>query len=225
MRANSLRTAFECAVKTAVFGLAGCHRDVADRTHLEVERKYRLTESECDSLPEILRSFGFVPAGYVNMTDTFLPIRDDSEMLRVREEEENGVRHTLLTLKSWLRTPDGGKERQETETQISDFARRALLACGHWLSGSALLSFSKSRCTFDGSLSGLVAKASIDRVSTLGKYSGCYLEVEILVPTGVDVTPARKQIAEFVAALLREAREPVALSYRDMLKLSLKELG
>ncbi len=192
----------------------------AHKSHLEVERKFRISEDEWRRLPETLRARGFEPDGQVIMTDTFLPTSNDGDMMRVRNETEAGKRRTLLTLKSWVRTADGGKERQETERSIGRFLAAVLVTVGRWLNGSHLLSFSKHRQMFATNISGQAVVVSIDRVSGLGEYSGCYLEVEILVPVGQDVTLAREHIYALVSELFGEARQPVELSYMEMLKRS-----
>jgi adenylate cyclase class IV len=192
------------------------------KSYLEVERKFRLTKEESDCLPDKLSTLSFTAAGQVTMTDSFLPTQNAGDMMRVRKElEDEKLARTVLTLKSWVVTADGGKERKETEREITGTLAGLLLVAGRWLKGSELLSFSKHRRLFEGCLSGLEAVVSLDSVDNLGVYSGCYLEVEILVPVGADVTPARQQIAEFVSSLLGEAREPVKLSYMEMLKRSI----
>ena len=189
-------------------------------TVLEVERKFRLAGDEADGLPEKLKRRGFVPAETVDMTDTFLPCPVEGDMARVRVEKHKGTTGTLLTLKTWVRTPDGGKERQETEREIGRAATLLLLFLGRKINGADLLSFGKRRRHFVGRLDNRDAVVSIDSVEGLGQYSGLYLEVEVLVPLGEDVNPARQVIVSLAADLLGEEREQVKQSYMDMLKLS-----
>ena len=195
----------------------------AEKTHLEVERKYRLSPEEVSFLPEKIRSLGFVPASTVSMTDRFLPTAGEGDMVRVRDESESGAKRTLLTFKQWVGTQDGGRERQECEGQVGKLGRRLLLVLGCLVRGSRLLSFSKERQLFDGSLGGRTVVVSIDNVGGLGDYSGFYLEVELLVPLAGDVSSAREAIFGLVVTLLGEEREMVKLSYQDMLKLSLSQ--
>ena len=213
----------EFLVKGKLLKLGGQSCSDGRKAQLEVERKFCLSDDEYESLPEKLGSLGFTAAAAVEMTDTFLPTIDDKEMMRVRVEKGCCVSHVTLTAKSWFTTPDGGRERQEAERQIAAAVGQALVLAGRLLAGSALLSLSKYRQMFVGKLSGLACVVSIDQARELGQYSGCYLEVEILVPIGADVTPAREQIAAFARELLGDGREPVQLSYREMLKLSLQE--
>lgn len=189
-------------------------------TVLEVERKFRLLDGEADGLPEKLKRRGFLPAETVDMTDTFLPCPVEGDMARVRVEKHNGTTRTLLTLKTWVRTPDGGKERQETEREIGRAATLLLLFLGRKVAGADLLFFGKCRKHFVGRFDNRDAVVSIDSVGGLGKYSGLYLEVEVLVPLGEDVNPARQAIVSLAAELLSEEREQVKQSYMDMLKLS-----
>lgn len=190
-----------------------------DQTYLEVERKFRLTEQEAERLPDELARLGFAAADAVDMIDTFLPVQQEGNMARLRVEKHKGTTRILLTLKSWVRTPDGGKERKETENQVGRLTTVFLMLAGRRINGADLLSFSKHRRQFAGTLDGRHVVVSIDHVQGLGEYSGSYLEVEILVPLGEDVNPARRQIAKLVACLLGKEREMVKLSYMEMLKL------
>lgn len=191
----------------------------ADRGHLEVERKFAISQGESLMLPDRLASCGFAYLDKVFMTDTFLPVRTEGEMGRVRvERNANGTR-TMLTHKTWSNTTGGGRERQESETPIGKFTSVCLLTIGRRLKGAELLSFGKHRELFSGHLNGRQAIVSIDQAEGLGKHTGFYLEVEVIVPLGEDVTSAREYIFRLVQELLGEARDPVKLSYLQMLEL------
>lgn len=205
-----------------LFIQAGEQRAGKSGAHMEVERKFRLTEEECSNIPQLLLTRGFSAAGEVIMTDTFLPTAVEGDMARVREECESGKRRTLLTLKTWVATADGGKERKETEREISPLSGKLLLAAGRLAKQSALLFFSKSRNLFAGKLDGCDTVVSIDHVDSLGEYSGRYLEIEIIVPVGAEMDSARERISKLAGELFGETREPVALSYMQMLKRSQK---
>lgn len=190
-------------------------------SHLEVERKFSISQVEAKSLPHKLNAIGFVHSEDVLMTDSFLPA-PDGEMKRVREEHVGPERRYILTRKHWVEI-GGSKERQEAEFELSAFAKTCLLCLGRWLNGSNLLSFSKSRKVYSGRQQAMDVVVSIDHVDGLGTYSGDYLEVEVLVPIGNDVEPARTLILQLAQQLLAEARQPVKQSYLDMLKASYKE--
>src|SRR5438094_561760 len=113
----------------------------SEKTHLEVERKYRITADEASSLPSRLSSKRFVSIGTVDMRDTFLPAKNEGDMVRIRRESDNGKRRTLLTLKKWIVTADGGKEREETEGRLHPLVAVVLLWLGRSLRDSSLLSF------------------------------------------------------------------------------------
>ena len=191
----------------------------SEKSHLEVERKFRISAQDAMSLPARLPTKGFLPAGTVDMTDTFLPAKNEGDMIRIRRESEGSRRQILLTLKKWVVTSDGGKEREETEGSISGVVAVILMWLGRSLRGSSLLSFSKRRQLFAGTLAGRQAVISVDTVSGLGSYSGTYLEIEVLVPVGEDVNGARESIYATAAQLLPDA-EQVKQSYMDMLKLA-----
>jgi adenylate cyclase class IV len=190
--------------------------------HLEVERKFKLSASEPDVLPARLQARGFKPSGVAEMTDFFLPSNDKGEMLRVRRESLDGARpRYLLTLKHWLSTAGGGKERQEAERQVKPILALIWLLVGRFVNGGALLSFSKTRSLFDGVLATpdgeVTAVVSIDEVSGLKAHSGHYLEVEVLMPTSADVASVKDSIFGLAAGILADDRPDVKMSYRDML--------
>jgi predicted adenylyl cyclase CyaB len=185
--------------------------------NFEVERKYSITAKEHADLPGKLRSLGFRHANDVHMTDTFIPTVVDGDMCRIREEREDSRSSYVLTRKTWVHI-DGQKEREEHEEKLTDLTRKTLLELGERLSNRPLLSFSKERTHYirkepDGQI--IVA---LDLVEGLGEYSGDYMEVEILVKKEADVATAREAIREVALDLLGEEREPVQMSYQEMLK-------
>lgn len=186
--------------------------------HFEVERKFHLEDGEVNEVIERLREQGFSPAGVVVMTDTFLPPPAKGEMLRVRDESIGGATRTVFTRKSWINTPEGGKERRETERVVTPFLRTALLLAARMICGD-LASFVKERRLFTGTANNLEVVVSVDEVNGLGKYSGDYLEVEVIVPIGEDTAAARDVIFSVAARLFDGQRSDVGRSYQEMLSL------
>jgi adenylate cyclase class IV len=195
-------------------------RRSAAKGHLEVERKFSLALSEVENLPIRLRELGLKPAGSVTMTDTFIPARKKGEMVRIRDEMTSGTARSLVTLKSWVYLPDGNKERLESEAVISPLFRTLAIVMARYASAKELLSFSKERALFEGTVGARHMVASLDRVSGLGQFSGHFLEVETIVPMGEDPTDARKEIFKFVETLFGKPREDVQRSYMEMLEIS-----
>ena len=200
--------------------LAWFVRRTASKGHLEVERKFSLTLAEAESLPIRLRELGLKPTESITMTDTFIPARKKGEMVRIRDEMTSGAARSLVTLKSWVYLPDGNKERLESEALLSPLFRTLSIIVGRYASAKELLSFSKERALFEGTVGARHMVASIDRVSGLGQYSGHFLEVESIVPLGEDPTAARNEIFKFVETLFGKPREDVQRSYMEMLELS-----
>ena len=192
----------------------------AIKGHLEVERKFSIAATEYESLPSRLTSFDFQAAGCVVMADTFLPARRQGEMLRIRVEETGGAVSSVFTLKSWVDTKGGGRERQEYEAGVSPLVRTLVVMLGRFACGGELLHFSKKRSLFDGKLDGYNVVVCLDQVGGLGRYSGHYMEIECIVPLGENPEQVRKQIFVFVEKLLGAAREDIKMSYREMLDSS-----
>lgn len=189
--------------------------------HLEVERKFSITQSETESLPIRLRELGFRPSGSVTMSDTFFPPRKKGEMMRVRDEVTAGSNcRSVFTLKSWVHTDEGAKERLESESVVSPLMRTIAIIIGRYATGRELLNFSKERSLYEGKLNDLDFVVAIDRVNGLGKFSGHFLEVECIVPLGEDPAKARTEIFKFVETLFGTPREDVKKSYLEMLELS-----
>ena len=192
----------------------------AKKGHLEVERKFSITASESESLPLKLRELQFRPSGSVSMTDTFIPPREAGEMMRVRDEVTADSARSVFTLKSWVHTTGGGKERKESEAEVSPLLRTLAIMLARFVSPGELLSFSKDRALFEGKISGRELVVALDRVTGLGEYSGHFLEAECIVPLGEDPSKVQEIIFELVEQLFGSRREDVKRSYLDMLKLS-----
>lgn len=186
------------------------------KSNFEVERKFRLAKNEYAVVEQRLKEMGFEADAIVEMTDYFLPTRVDGEMHRVRDEAQAGDKITVVTIKEWVQIA-GGRERRELEDGIGQSARYVLLLVGRLLRGSKLLSFSKRRIPHTNPLEPGVVIA-LDTVFGLGKFSGPYVEIEVLVPQNGDVEAARRKISELARALFTDEREFVQASYQDMLK-------
>lgn len=190
-----------------------------DTEHFEVERKFRITQAEYDSLPALLRNKGFVKANPTEMTDTFIPTEKSDDLIRVRDETAGGVTTTILTLKHWTEVA-GNRERKENETKgIDSNTRGCIIALGKRLNnGQELLSYSKSRVPFEGKRDGYPVTVALDFADGLAEFSGPYLEVEIIVFREEDVPEARKLISTIASELLGDGERPVALPYLEMLR-------
>lgn len=191
------------------------------KSHLEVERKFKISDSEFRALSARLLSQGFQLTGQVFMTDTFLPVLTEGDMMRLRVETMNDKTKTVLTRKSWV-VVNGDREREETEKETSELAAGCLLELGERLAGGPLPSFSKDRDLYsrlaEDEHHNIVV--TLDTAEGLGEYSGHYMEIELLVPVDGDVQAARQQIATLAASLLGEERAFEQLSYQEMLKRS-----
>lgn len=207
--ANMVLSARQRAVKT----------ETEPNKHLEVERKFQLLEDEASRLPSRLKARGFASTGRLTMTDTFLPQTKDADMIRIRVESDGKTSRRLLTMKDWV-IVQGEKERREEESEIGLPASLILRIVGRLLSLRPLPAFSKSRDLYSRSLGEVSAVVSIDEVKGLGRFSGWYLEIEVIVPIGGNVTAARDTIRSVVIELLGEEREFVKRSYQDMLRES-----
>ncbi len=190
----------------------------AEPAHFEVERKFQLQQQEVAAIVDRLREQGFSPAGVVMMTDTFLPPPGKGEMLRVRDEKTLGVWRTLFTRKSWVNTPDGGRERRECEREVTPLLRAVVLLFARMICGD-LPSFTKERRLYEGTVGEHEVVISVDQVSGLGRYSGNYLEVEVIVPLGNDTASARDKIYSVAARIFGSDRDDVRQSYQEMLSL------
>ncbi len=192
-------------------------RSTKHEDHLEVERKFNINDREAQELPGRLMSIGFSPIDAVEMKDYFLPAPAPGEMMRIRQETSRHKQPVaVLTLKSWQQTEGGGRERRECERETRTTIGWFWILCGRLIKGSSLLSFSKHRELYEGTLDERRTIVSIDRVSGLGMYSGYYLEIEVIMPAGSAVNAVRDQIYELAGKLLSEPQD-VQRSYLDML--------
>lgn len=187
----------------------------------EVERKFRISDVEAGQLPARLKSLGFEFIENVLTTDIFLPVEAEDEMLRLRTQESQGETKLLITHKRWVVLSDGHKERQEAEESIGELTKQAILLLAHQIPKEKLPPNQKRRDFYQGLLDGDKCLICLDLAEGIGKYSGHYLEVELLVKDHEGIAEARNKVLGFAEKLLGEAREPEALTYMEMLKASL----
>lgn len=193
----------------------------ADHTQLEVERKFRITEPEKICLQQKLLGNSFNYIGSALLRDWFLPTANADEMIRVRQEKQDTKNKYILTCKSWVYLTEG-KERKETECELSSWSKNLLLWTGRWVKRAQLDSFDKKRKMYGKSLEDREIIVSLDQLDELGEFSGNYVEIEILVPINADVQFARTAILQLAADLLGDNRESIQYSYLDMLKMAKK---
>lgn len=186
----------------------------------EIERKYRLTLDEYNALQGLLVERGFTRGQKFTLIDTFLPVQNKGEMIRVRDQVSHSLTASVLTLKNWVMVA-GEKERKENEVDPLDkLSRSILLWLGRRASGTSLLSYSKQREELTDTRDGLQVTAALDWTEDLGEYSGYYLEFEVIAFDNNDIEKARATISKLVAEFLGSAQRPTAPSYRDMLERS-----
>lgn len=193
----------------------------AGSDHLEVERKFALRQGDSDTIPLRMRELGFEPVGTAHMRDCFLPVLVKGEMMRIRDESFGPKTESILTLKTWVDTGQGDRERKETERKVSSLLRTLLIIAAKTTVGKELLSFAKERVLFEAKVGGKTAVVSLDRVSGLGKYSGDYLEIEFICSLGEDISSVQREIFSLSERIFQEKREEVRRSYFEMLELSL----
>jgi predicted adenylyl cyclase CyaB len=192
-----------------------------DDGHLEIERKFSLAGMNREAVVKRIEEAQFTYWCCSDMIDWFLPTKETGELMRIRREKiSDEVVHTL-TVKQWVATADGGKERKETERTISSLVAVMLLSTSKFLNGAQLSSLKKVRDVYRGSINGRNAVVSLDDTSDLGKFSGTYLEVEVIAGEHEDPKPIEAGIKELVSRIAGEA-EPVTQSYRELMELSKK---
>lgn len=192
----------------------------AKPNQFEIERKYRLSLAEYNTLQSLLAERGFVHACKYSLTDTFLPAKNKGELIRVRDQKGSDGTSSVLTLKSWVQVA-GQREREEREVDPLDrLSRSVLIIFGRRVADQALLSYTKERQEFCANRDGLSVTAALDYTDQLGEFSGYYLEFEVIAHDSNDVERARATISKLVAEFLGSEERPTAPSYKDMLERS-----
>lgn len=192
----------------------------AKPNQFEIERKYRLSLAEYNTLQSLLAERGFVHACKYSLTDTFLPAKNKGELIRVRDQKGSDGTSSVLTLKSWVQVT-GQREREEREVDPLDrLSRSVLIIFGRRVADQALLSYTKERQEFRANRDGLSVTAALDYTDQLGEFSGYYLEFEVIAHDSNDVERARAAISKLVAEFLGSEERPTAPSYKDMLERS-----
>jgi predicted adenylyl cyclase CyaB len=191
---------------------------------LEIERKFKITAPEALHVVEYLRGHDFKLSEDCQMSDIFLPTGADSQQLlrirsvSVRSDEDGKNPAKVLTYKTWIKTDDGGKERQEREEAIGDLAAECLVKVGRLAKdGEELPSYQKERKTYSGQCNGYSVNVSLDEVSGLGEFNGFYMEVEIIITDNAGINAAREQVYALAHEILGDKRGHHELTYLEML--------
>jgi predicted adenylyl cyclase CyaB len=187
--------------------------------HLEVERKYFLGGRDLGEVRARIEEEKFSFWGQSDMTDWFLPTHLERELMRIRREKIGSEVANTLTVKRWVTTTSGTREREELERSIGPVLAAMLLITGRFLQGTALMSLRKERSVHRGSLNGRNAVISLDDARDLGRFSGPYLEVEVLADPSEDTKDIEQNILDIGSRVTAGARL-VKESYRELLDLS-----
>src|SRR5262249_42731138 len=157
--------------------------------------------------------------GQSEMTDWFLPTHIERELMRIRREKFGETVSNTLTVKRWVNTTSGTREREESERTLGPIVTAILLITARFLQGSSLLSLRKERSVYRGNLHGRNAIISVDDARDLGRFSGPYLEVEVMADPIEDTQEIEQSILEVGSRVTAGARL-VKHSYRELLDLS-----
>jgi predicted adenylyl cyclase CyaB len=195
----------------------GSGGDAVDR--LEVERKYSLAQQNQKQLLEQIELAGFAYWCKAEMKDWFFATRDKGELIRIRREEVDKEAVHILTIKNWATTVDGGRERLERERRISPILSYTLLFANRVMQGRQPLTLKKTRELYKGSIGDRNAVVSIDETKDLGRFSGAYMEVEVMAEAQEETKQIEKSIEDFVVQIADSA-VLVKESYKDLLELS-----
>lgn len=197
-------------------------KKIALAAQLEVERKFRISSREYAGLQAKLErnGYGFDVASVI--TDVLLPCKRGVTH-RVRREQfldrELSEVVRLDTYKEHPKLPNGQHVRRENEAEISIADAETLITNAIHRECMPLPQYSKLRRNYVGKLDSYDLTVSLDIAQGLGRYSGHYIEFEILLPDGsthADVEKAGAAIVRFARRLLSGNRNPVK-SYRKML--------
>jgi adenylate cyclase class IV len=191
---------------------------MSDQKRYEVEHKYRLTEKEFDQLPERLcREMDFNHLGDVVEADTFMPVENPGDIIRVRDERCGEKMRHILCQKKWVMV-DGSRERQEKEEELTQGVRDCLLEVTKRLNRGSLPQLTKKRSLYQRQLEGgPTVVVTLDTLTGIGSHSGHYMEIEIIVTRDRDLVDAHRKVDEMALTLLWQRREPCLMSYKQML--------
>lgn len=188
---------------------------------LEIERKYRLANQQKAKIESYLQANGFKPASKYKLTDTLLPVTSDGHNLRLRVQtsEDNEKESCLLTFKEMIESGNGKVERLEQEEEIGPVAKHALLYLAKQVCESPL-SYTKQRSEYKGQFKGSTISIVFDQVDDLGRFSGLYMEVEVMV-SSIDLAKSANNLLDSFVQQLPDcdSLELELLSFRQMVQL------
>ena len=183
--------------------------------NLEIERKFSLAGVDIDEVKSLLIKLGFNFIETITITDYFLEPFDSFDLVRLRNQCGQD-KIFFLTLKSWIKSGPNSKERLELEEVLSPNVARVLTQLV--LGDSNVLRYTKTRDVFTNVLSQKTVTVCFDNVLDLGRYSGNYLEIEILAESVDDIDSATAIIHKLALDLLSDKLQAVELSFSEMLK-------
>lgn len=197
--------------------------------HLEVEKKFRISAAEFESLVAKITKLGFRLDTVGVITDTLLA-HTSKVTHRVRRCQIVSENPSRVIFEETRKTRNSNGGKLEEERTIDPDEADLLVSMAIQSQCDLLPSYSKRRCEYVKGhklpwrwrlLFRYGVKVVLDRAEGLGRYSGHYVEIECLVPLKDKQKVPRigKRILKFAQVLLGDARKP-HISYARMLLAS-----
>lgn len=192
----------------------------------EIEVKYVIHSEKVSDIFDTLMDMGFRHKATYNLVDMWLPPKEKSESLRIREQTQGKTRKYFLSSKKTKETNGEGKNKCEAESKIDEFTRDVLIGLALRMR-SVLPVVRKTRYSWQGRIRSRDYTVVVDEVVDLGRFSGFYLEVETLVPYNKVDPKAMDDVKHIALKILHAAYDGeenlkfshAKLSYRKMAKI------
>lgn len=192
----------------------------------EIEVKYTINSDKVNDIFDTLTDMGFRHKATYDLVDTWLPPKEKSESLRVREQIQGKSRKYFLSSKKTKEKDGEGKNKCEAESKIDEFTRQVLIGLALRMR-SVLPVVRKTRYSWQGRIRSRDYTVVVDEVVNLGRFSGFYFEVETLVAYNTVDPAAMEGVKRLALQILHAAYDGeknlkfahATLSYRKMAKI------
>lgn len=193
--------------------------------HLETEKGYPISSVEHGKLKKTLPALGFAFLKKSLITDFVAPSREQVtrrmrvENIEVASDGVTGVRLIRCFKNHPIKGRSGRNVRMEDERCVKPATALAFILEVIEELDAPLPYYSKVRWLYRGAYEGLEMTISLDHATGIGAFSGCYIEIETLLPlssTKAEVRKVLRIIAKLAGELLGGRRKE-KISYRKML--------
>lgn len=200
-------------------------KNCIEGAHLETEKGYRISSVEHGKLKSGLPARGFAFLKKSRITDFVAPSQDQvTRRMRIENIMQasdgiTGIRCIRCYKNHPIKGRSGRNVRMEDEKCVKPATALAFVLNVIDELDAPVPYYSKMRWLYRGVYEGLEMTISLDHATGIGAFSGCYIEIETLMPLSSSKAEVRNvlRIIEKLAVELLGGKRKEKISYRKML--------